>query len=35
MEALLGLFVGAVTLALAYRIFVTWLDPGPQPSHEG
>ncbi|MFQ5937573.1 MAG: AI-2E family transporter, partial [Acidiferrobacterales bacterium] len=31
-EGLIGLFVGAVILALGYELFLTWLSEGVQPT---
>jgi predicted PurR-regulated permease PerM len=29
LSGIIGLFVGAVILALGYRLFLSWLDPAP------
>ena len=32
LSGLVGLFTGAVTLALAYKIFMAWLEPPASPA---
>ncbi len=32
LSGLIGLFTGAVTLALAYKIFMAWLEPPTTPT---
>ena len=35
LSGIIGLFVGAVVLAVGYRLFMTWLNEGNQPAEAG
>ena len=34
LSGIIGLFVGAVVLALGYRLLLAWLDQGTQPTED-
>jgi predicted PurR-regulated permease PerM len=33
-SGIIGLFIGAIILALGYKLFLLWLDEGVQPEDE-